>query len=218
MRKLFVPIAVLLSAAVCHAQGHGNSMHFRFAGADGGSMVQLALRPDVMKELAITSDENTKLLDLEKRMQDAVTANLDSFSKSGETDPNKMRDAIGATGDKFAMELPSILTADQAKRLRELLIQKNGYGALNRKDLQEELALTDDEKAKLSAANGDMLKAFDGMRTSSTMDPKMMRKAVQEAIDARNKAIESALTDDQRSKFEAMKGTPFTFDDAAKLD
>jgi len=215
MRKVLIPVALLLTAAFASAQGHGGP-HFRFAGSDGGSMVQLALRADVQKDMGVSGDQKSKLVELEQRMQDAVAANLQEFEKNKESDPNKMRDAIGATGDKFAAELPTVLTADQAKRLKQILIQKAGYGYVQRKEVQDELGLSDDQRAKIATAQADLLKAFDGFRTSSTMDPKMMRKASQEAIEARNQAIADALTADQRAKFEEMKGAPFTFDDEIK--
>jgi hypothetical protein len=213
MKRVISLTLLLTAAAFSVAQGHGG-MHFRFQGSDGGTMVQLAQRPDVQKELGATPDETTKLADLETRMETAVGAGMTDLTKGDNPDPNTIRNGIQAIGDKFALELPTILTADQDKRLRELLIQRAGFSAAQRKDVQDELGLTDDQRAKIKGATADMLKTFDGLR--GEVDAKKIQDEAKAAIDTRNKAIEDAMTPDQRTKFEAMKGKPFTFDEDKK--
>lgn len=204
-------LCLLAACVFAAAQGHGSNKGFRFAGSDGGSLVQLALRPDVQKELALTEEQKAKLDDLESRMQAQVKADLEAMEKSGESDPDKMRSTIGATGDKFAGELPNVLSADQNKRLLGLMLQRAGYGAVLRKDIQEALGVTDEQRTAFAAANKALLASFDDMRTMK-MSMEEMRKMSQDKVNERNAAIEKALTVEQRTKFEAMKGAPFEFE------
>ena len=196
--------------------GHGTAMHFRFAGSDGGSMVQLAMRPDVQKELALTPDEETKIADLNDRMLTQVTSDFQKMQSDGVQDPNKMRDTISGTGNKFATELPTILTADQNKRLFELLLQRSGYSALERADVQTALGFTDDQKAKVDAAQKALLSAFDDLRTKNFNSREELQAAAKSAMDTHTDALKAILTPDQATKFDAMKGKPFTFEEAKK--
>ncbi|MEA2552697.1 MAG: hypothetical protein QOJ65_873 [Fimbriimonadaceae bacterium] len=214
MKKIAVFLVPLVLASLAIAQGHGGPRKFRFAGADGGSMVQLALRPDVQKEIAATDEEKAKLADLEERMQAQVQADFEAMAKANESDPNKMRGKIGATGDTFAEELPKILTVPQTQRLHELLIQKVGDSALLRKDVQQELGLTDAQLAQVADAEAGLLKAFDGMlNAEKPLTRDEMRAVSAKAMADRNEKLQKMLTDKQKADFKAMAGKPFTFED-----
>src|SRR5690349_13446741 len=121
MKRAFWVAALSIVAAFSAAQGHGG-MHFRFAGSDGGTLVQLAQRDDVQKELAVTDEQKTKLADVEDRMEKDIESNFADMESKHVEDPNVMRHTISDVGEKFAKELPSVLSEGQAKRLMELLI------------------------------------------------------------------------------------------------
>ncbi len=206
MRQLLILAALVTAAAFATAQGHGTAHRFRFAGSDGGSLVQLAERPEVQTELGLTNEEKAKLSALENGMQAQVTANFEAMQKSKTTDPNKMRGTISATGDKFARALPGILTKPQYKRLQELMLQKAGYGAVLRDDVKAQLHVTAAQKTKIAKAESDLLAGFDKIRANG------MGKANPMAmVAARDKAVQNALTPAQQKQFEAMKGKPFKF-------
>ena len=215
MKRVLILITSLALAALSVAQGHGGQ-HFRFAGSDGGTLVQLAQRPDVQKELAVTDAEKSKLADLETRMEDAVSKDFETLMSSNEQDPNKMRTTISSTGDMFANELPNILTADQYKRLMELLIQRAGYSALERKDVQDALGFTGDQKTKVNDAQTALLKAFDSLQANDQGDVVKMKADAKAAMQTHSDALKNILTPDQATKFEAMKGKTFTFDEDQK--
>lgn len=205
MKRFLVLIAMAAGAALSFAQGHGPAHHFRFAGSDGGSMVQLALQPDVQTELKVTADQKTKLAALENAMQTEVSADFAAMQKNKVADPNKQRGTISATGDKFAKSLPSILNKDQYSRLRQILLQKAGYGAVLRPDVQEDLGLTKAQKAGVAKAEADLLAGFDKFaKGDRSGDPMAM-------VRARDKAVGDVLTAKQKAKFDAMQGKPFKF-------
>ena len=203
MKKLLI-LAALATAALSAAQGHGQPHRFRFAGSDGGSLVQLALRPEVQTELALTLEEKSKLSALEAGMQAEVTADFVAMQKSKTTDPNKMRGTVSNTGDKFAKALPGILTKPQNTRLHQLMLQKAGYGAVLRDDVKAQLHVTAAQKTKIAKAEADLLAGFDKIRAGGKADPMAM-------VAARDKAVQKALTPAQQKRFEAMKGKPFKF-------
>ena len=204
MKRFLLISAFVIAAATSVAQGHGPARHFRFAGSDGGSMVQLALKPEVQTELGLSATQKSKLSALEAAMQAEVSADFAAMQKSKVSDPNKMRGTVSATGDKFARALPTILNSAQNKRLHQLVIQKAGYGAVLRDDVKNELHLTAAQRAKVAKAEADLLAGFDKIRSGAKADPMAM-------VAARDKAVGDALTRAQKKQFEAMKGKPFKF-------
>jgi hypothetical protein len=212
MKRVLFICVFLATAALSLAQGHGGS-RFMFGATDGGSMVQLLLRDDVLKELAVTDDQKSKINALESRLDAQVVADFEKLQKDNVGDPDTMRGAISSTGDKFAKELPDILTADQFKRLRQLLIQKTGYSTLGRKDIQEELGFSDEQRQKVKDAQRALLDAFDGLMG----EPAEKRMSiVKDAREAHQKTLKEILTADQFAKFDEMKGKPFIFEATKK--
>ena len=203
MNKFLVIFAVSLAAALSFGQGHTKG-HFQFQGSDGGSLVQLAQRPEVQKELKVTASQKAKLTDLENRLEDAV---MSDFKKDLPTD--KMRTTVMNTGNGFADELPKILTPAQNKRLLGLLIQKANYSALERDDVQKDLGFSKAQKGKVDAAQADLLKSFDAVQTQKNKNAAMLM--VRSAMARHAAALKAIMTKSQEKKFEAMKGKPFTF-------
>src|SRR5438045_64016 len=101
MRKFPLVVAAIITAAVSVAQLHSKNMRFRFQGADGGAMVQLAQMPDVQRELKVTKSQSAKLADIEKRMESAIADKL-----TLKTTLAGIRNLIMETGNNSAAELP----------------------------------------------------------------------------------------------------------------
>lgn len=212
--KRFIPIALItLTAALSLAQGHGGPRRFMFGATDGGSLVQLLLRKDVLKELAISADQVAKINDLESRLDKQVQADFQKLSDDKVEDADTMRGTISKTGESFAKELPDILTKEQATRLRQILIQKTGYSTLGRKDIQEELGFSDEQKQKVKDAQRALLNSFDALMEQ----PEEKRgEIVKAAREKHQQDLKSILSSEQSAKFDEMKGKPFTFEDEKK--
>lgn len=171
-------------------------------------MVQMTHRADVAVELNVTAEQKAKLDALEDAMQTEVSNVMSAPSD----DPDETRNRISDVGNKCAADLKQILTPRQYGRLREILFQKAGYGAVLRRDVQDELALDAGQKKGVDEAEAGMLQKFDELRSAS-LAPAEMRATMMQTIGARDKAIEDLLTPRQKAQFFRMKGKPFKFED-----
>lgn len=217
MNKFLVFVALLGMVATAFAQKTPPHMarRFRFFGADGGSLVQLSIRNDVQKELKVSDEQKTKIADLDHRMQSQIIDKMTEMSKDDKLTPNEMRGGISAIGEKFAVELADVLTADQKKRLLEVLLQQVGYLAVQREDIQDKLGLSEPQRSQVKQAQHDATARLDKIRErmmKEEMSPEERKKISDANIEAHKAAIAAALTDEQRAKFKEMQGAPFEFE------
>lgn len=172
----------------------------------GMFIVSLATFPEVQKEVKLTPDDAKKidaaLADVGDQMQGA-------FQDSG-GDFGKLQVAVGTITTKADTDYLKTLTPDQAKRLRELFVQFNDARVIVRDDFGKELALTDDQRAKVKQLQMDQGKKI-GDLFQSGGDPASLAPEMKKLQDAFTKDLSAVLTDDQKKKLEDMKGAKFEF-------
>lgn len=203
----------LVLAVGAFAQGRG----MRFMGG-GGDPTMLLNRSDVKKDLALTDDQTSKLDALQQKFMDQMRERRQGFTPGQPMDAEKMsamRAERQKMQDERKKEINAILTADQQKRLFEIFIQLQGNRAILNPDVQNQLGLTDAQKAKIkSLQEGEM----DAMR--QLMEKRRNEELTQQ--DVRDKAkknqqilideLGKVLTEDQKSKLTALGGKPFAKD------
>jgi hypothetical protein len=105
-----------------------------------------------------------------------------------------MRDSTRETKDKVEKALPDILSAEQAKRLKQIEIQVNGVHALEKPDVQKELKLTDKQKEDVKrisdglkrdivalvkdVSSAPLRKGADAVRKARTLNDEATKKAL----------------------------------------
>lgn len=200
MLKRLIFIAIVTAAAVAaHAQGDFLHRPSPFAGR---TLLTLALFDEVRTELKTTPDENTKIDGLVEKLQGDMQ---DAFQNGG-GDPGSMRATIEKVNAKYDEQVTSTLTPDQTTRLKQLFVQFNGNGAIANSQIEKDLAVTDDQKTKINAAQDEAFqKLFAG--GGGPPDADTMKK-YQEDL---GNALLKVLTDDQKTKFQGMQGAKFEF-------
>jgi len=200
MLKRLICIAIIAAAAL---SAHAQDFFHRPSPLAGRTLLTLSLFEEVQSEIKMTPDETKKADDLVGKLggdiQDAVQSNGN--------DPGGIRTAIEKINQKYDDQITAALTADQNKRLRELFVQFNGGSAIASPGVQKDLAITDDQKTKIKAAQDDnfakMMQQFSG----GAPDPDAMKKLQDEF----GTALINMLTADQKAKFQTMQGTKFEF-------
>jgi len=123
----------------------------------------------------------------------------------------KLREEAAARTKKEKEELAKILKPDQIKRLREIYIRQLGVAALNDEDVAKDLGISDEQKTKLTKVREEqgaaMREAFGaagggGDREAARTKMTELRKSSEEKTLA-------VLTEDQKKKFEELKGKKF---------
>jgi Spy/CpxP family protein refolding chaperone len=205
MLKKLLLIAVLAVATVS-AFGQG----FRGGGMAGmmNSPSGLLRRDDVKTELQLSDDQKNKIAEI----SDATRSKMRELFQGG-GDPATMQKAMAPIMADANDQILKVLNDDQKKRLKEIGYQIAGYGVLaTDKELQTTLALTDDQKTKITdlsktaqEANASVFqKAQNGEIERSEVGAAMTKNR-----EALNSAIEALLTADQKAKFKTLQGKTF---------
>lgn len=163
--------------------------------------VFLIFKPEVKKELNITADQESKV---KGTFGDSLTVDGDRIMimLTGDTDFGQLsKDALKP------------LSEEQLKRLTELWIQSLKGAAVGDDEIAKALELTSEQRKSIE---GVMEKAGDEVlalfHESTEPDPSAEKKSREIREKAGEKML-SFLTEDQKKKYEAMKGKEFKFKD-----
>lgn len=202
IRRFIWVLAALAAAAMASAQQDFDHRPSPFAGR---TFLTLSLFEEVRADIKTTADQNTKIEALLEKMNGE---RQDAFS-GGNGDFDAIRTAVEKLNAKYDDEVAKLLSSDQNTRLKQLFIQYNGAVALTNPSIQKDLELTDDQKAKVKAAQDDQGKKMRDLFGNGPPDD--FQKAMQKLQDETKIALEKVLTDDQRAKFKSMEGAKFEF-------
>jgi hypothetical protein len=182
----------------------------------GRGGLQMLRIPEVQKELKMTPEQigkiDAKQETVRQGFQDALQGS-NPFQMSTE-ERQKTMDKLQDIQTKAVAD---ILDPTQQKRFHELELQQQGPNAIARKDVQDELKFTDDQKKKVTEAlrqtDTDRRAAMQGVDFQNLSDEertKMMTK-MQDIQKAQGDRLLALLTDAQKTQWKEMQGAPFTF-------
>jgi Spy/CpxP family protein refolding chaperone len=212
MQRGWKSVAVALAATLVLASGALAQRGGR-GGFGGGRQSGLAIlrMPEVQTELKLTDDQKTKVVSLSERIQEERRGQLQELRDLSDEERQKRMTEWRMSENK---QLGEILNADQMKRYNQLRLQRAGLSvALAEKEVVDELKLTADQQTKVR----EIIQAQQAERRSLFQDgggggdrEAMMEKmqALQKQTDAKLVAL---LTDEQKTKWAQLIGTPFTF-------
>lgn len=210
LTKLAIFATLLAMSAGAFAQGRGFG---RFGGNMGGPE-RLLNRKDVAADLKLTDDQQSKIKDLRAKERADMDAQRANSSASG--DFSAMREAMKKVSDSYKPQFDAILTPEQQTRLKQIDLQLRKNRVLEDEDVQNQLGLTDDQRAKIKDLQDKMNEAnqglFEKVRDGSISREDAMASA-RKNNDTLNDELGKILTPDQQSKLTAMEGAPFTATD-----
>lgn len=216
MMKFIAVTAVTVMAVASFAQGGGGRGGFGqgrggFGGMQDSSGAFLVNREDVQAEIKLTADQKSKLDALRQAQREKMR---DAMQGGGGGDQQAMMAAFQKMQAENTKETMAVLTDDQKKRLKELAIQRMGNAAIANADLQKELGVTDDQKAKIKdlqdkqqAANTSL---FEKMRNQE-IEREQFQESMRKNTEAMNTELGKIMTADQKAKLATMSGKPFKF-------
>jgi hypothetical protein len=223
LKNLSVSIGLLLLVGAAVAQGPGGGRQGRNR---GNSLSSLLRRADVQTELKVTDDQKSKIEALRPAGRSGGAPGTGGAPGNGGGQPGQAGPRGGAP-DPAAMEarraeekkaITEILSADQLTRLEELLIQREGNQAILRKEVQEKLGLSDDQKSQIKTIQGKYNDANRELREKS-QSGELDRAALREAMTTNRKVLVDelgkVLSAEQTSKLTALGGKQFTFDEGS---
>jgi hypothetical protein len=108
-------------------------------------------------------------------------------------------------------KLAEILGPDKMARLNEIYIQAAGVSALQDPSVAEKLDITEEQRNEMREVSQDVMADF--RETLQDGDREAMRERMTEMRAEVEKETMAVLSDDQKEKFNEMKGAPFTLSD-----
>ena len=200
----------LFITSSAHAQQQG-----RRGGGRGGAS-QLLQTPEVQKELKLDAAQIDLLKQLNVELREKGQTLFQSAQGLSPEERDKKISEFRAESEK---KIGEILDAKQKTRLHQLELQQAGMRGLSRVEVQDELKLTPDQRAKIKAAvdseREEMRKAFEGFRAGGqNMTQEQRQEAFKKFGEVRTATegkLGLILTDAQKKQYTAMQGAAFTF-------
>ncbi|MEX2175314.1 MAG: hypothetical protein WD872_13210 [Pirellulaceae bacterium] len=212
-------LGVLLAAAPAQAQrgrGFGRT----------NSLASLAGSEAVQKELGVGAAETAKLEQLADEYREALQQEMsaaglsDAFRGLGDLPQaerdakmielrSKSAEASKKVNEKFEPKLKDALTADQFKRLQEIVIQSAGVAALASPDVVKNLGLSDEQQKKIAEVAAGHERAQRELFAGAEGDFQALRPKLAELTKETETKASDVLTGEQKEKFAALKGKPF---------
>jgi hypothetical protein len=167
--------------------------------------VQLAGAEEVQTELKLTEDQITKVDEINDQLRDDRRELFQGGGGGG--DFAAMREEMEKLNAGAAAKLAEVLDAGQQKRLMGLQIQVNGAEMLLDAAVAKELNVTDDQKAKLEEVRDENRQAMmDAREEFQDLSREERREKQQEMRAEADKKLLAAISSDQQTQFEALKG------------
>lgn len=184
-----------------------------FGGRGGGfglSLVDLARAEEVQAALNLSDDQKDKVAEIGDAFRDE---RRELFRQGG--NPREMQEEMQKLNAETTEKLTKALDDTQNKRLLGILAQVDAGVALSNPTIVKELGITEDQKKALDEVRDSNREAMgDAMREMRDQDlsrEEMTKKMDELRADAGKKLL-AALTSDQQSQFEALKGEPVKID------
>lgn len=208
---------LVVSVQQANAQGRrggGRGM----GGPQGVNDLMTAGNAAVQKEVGVKPEQAEKLKDLTADVREEMMSAMASagISREGLQDlspeertkklaeiQTKMAEVTKGVNEKFLPKLAETLDKTQLKRVHEIAIQAAGAQALLDAGVQKELAVTAEQKDKLTSLHKDFAKQLGDLRGAERMAK--MHELGEEQLAKSNEI----LTKDQQTQFASMKGKPF---------
>lgn len=197
-----------LIASVSFAQppGGGRGMGMGM----GGGGLALVKGKDVAADLKLTDDQVKKLEEFDKKMGEKRRTAM----QDNRDDREAMMSALQEVNKETEKGLGEVISADQAKRLKQLQLQstlKNGglMAALFNPEVTKALNFNEEQQEQLKGFREDQQNTMREMFQGGGGDPQETRKKMQEYTASLNKKVAKMLTEDQNKKLKELQGEPF---------
>ena len=195
---------VVLVASPAFAQPPGNR------GMRPAPTAASLLRQDKVKtELKLTDDEKEKIAKITDKYKDDLAA-----ARSAQ-DRDKSRELTKSMNADLEKALPTILNADQTKRLDQLVVQASGLDAFSKDSVKSALKLTDKQEKEIEDQKAQVQKDAEDLMKDVGTDRQKRREAFQKVQTLRTDAMDkivNGFTADQKKAWEGLTGEKFTFE------
>jgi spore coat protein H len=176
----------------------------------------LVFRDKVQEELKLSDEQKKKL---EKRLQDIVQDAMQFFQNLQGAKPEERQLVhhayVEKAQEKLTAFLEGALNPEQFKRLRQVMLQREGLFALGHAEIVKELEITDKQRQQFSEVVQEMQKKIEPLLKEAQKggNPEEIRPKVMKIRAEHEGRIEALLSDAQKKQWKEMLGKPLDLAD-----
>ena len=217
LRIVAVLAGLLLAApALSQAQGPGGGGGRR-GGMQGGNIGAAGLLriEEVQKELGVTDEQKAEFTKAMESMQGPGSFNREEFRKLSQEERDKKLAEFRKEGEERSKKadeaVKALLKPEQWTRLSELRLQREGVRSWSREEVQTQLALTDEQKAKIKTLAEAPIQGFRDLEDTSEEERARFREEMAARREAFDKGMAEVLTPEQKETWAKLQGAEFKF-------
>jgi Spy/CpxP family protein refolding chaperone len=213
--KLLLTCVLVAMAAASFGQFGGGGGFGRGGGRNAMNPGGLLSRDDVKKDLNLTNDQLDQITKIQEDAQQAMRDRMQGvdFQSMSDDDRQKMMAEGMKAAEATSDQIEAVLTKDQHARLLGIFIQLNGNNAIQSKEIQALLSITDAQKAKikdLQAKQQDAMRSNFQKVQSGELQWSDMRPIMTKLRTVMGDELGKILTETQKSKMTSLEGAKFT--------
>jgi Spy/CpxP family protein refolding chaperone len=174
----------------------------------------------VQKELELVPEQKEKLKNLAEKAAAKARENFAAMGKLRDLSEEERKtkftefgNTMRAQAEQTKKDIEEVLLPHQVERVKQIVLQVRGLGALEDKEVQDALGITEQQKEKMKSLGESMAEKFRGMGRGGDENE---RKARREKMESARKELEAQildiLTPEQKEKFNKMKGAKVDID------
>jgi hypothetical protein len=176
----------------------------------------LVFRDKVQEELKLSDEQKKKL---EKRLQNTHQDTMQFFQKLGERKPEEREKELHAyverAQENLTAFLQGLLQEEQFKRLRQVMLQREGLFAMGHAEVMKELEITDEQRRQFVEIMQEMQKTMEPLVKEAQKDgkPEEIGPKLMKIRKEGESNIESILTITQKKQWKELLGKPLDLGD-----
>jgi hypothetical protein len=176
----------------------------------------LVYRVKVQTELRLSEEQKKKL---EKRLEGTVHDAMQFFQRlqdaKTEERPNQHRAYVEKAQEKLTAFLEGALKEEQLKRLRQVMLQREGLFALGNAEIMRDLEITDHQRQQFGEIVQEFQKKIEPLLKEAERagNPEEIRPKLMKIREEQVGRIEALLSDAQKTQWKKMLGKPFDLGD-----
>jgi transcription termination factor NusB len=176
----------------------------------------LVFRDKVQEELKLSDEQKKKL---EKRLQDTVQDAMPFFQnlgdKKGEEREKELHAYVQKAQENLTAFLEGALKEEQFKRLRQVMLQREGLFGLGHPEIMKELEITDKQRQQFMEVMQDMQQKMEPVMKEAQKGgkPEEIAPKLMKLRQEHEGKIEAILDDAQKKQWKELLGKPLDLGD-----
>lgn len=182
---------------------------------EGAGKPILLANDGVKKEIKLTDEQDKQIRQIVGEVKEKYQPEFRKAQGDRQKQLSLLADSTRETRERLNKALPDILKPDQMKRLNQIQVQVNGIASFKRPEVQQQLKLTDEQKAEIRRiGNGLKRDLAVVIKDTSSAPLRKLPGALRKIKELKNEATDKAvgkLTGEQKKTWHEMTGEKFDF-------